>query len=171
MFGGTSRLVPPRPIGGLPLPCVLVGLYPAAPNARPLYGSQLTSPAPYPQSGAFHFRRPCVPGSSKAQYPAASHPLRSAAVNSCIQMKEAANRGRPAIEVIMAMRIKAICPNKHLLNATLSGMAGTSNLNIGAEIRLEGNCPTCGASPMRAPSGYYELGDDGVLKKTGDYRP
>jgi hypothetical protein len=169
MFGGTSRLVPPRPIGGLPLPCVLVGLYPAAPNARPLTAPQLTSPAS--SRRGFSLSQALCASLAKAQYPAASHPLRSAAVNSCIQMKEAANRGRPAIEVIMAMRIKAICPNKHLLNATLSGMAGTSNLNIGAEIRLEGNCPTCGASPMRAPSGYYELGDDGVLKKTGDYRP
>jgi hypothetical protein len=71
----------------------------------------------------------------------------------------------------MALQIKTICPGGHLLNAILSGMPDTSNLNIRAEIRFEGKCPTCGAAPMRAPGGYYELSDDGVLRKTGNYRP
>jgi hypothetical protein len=71
----------------------------------------------------------------------------------------------------MALKIKTICPEWHLLNATLNGMPDTSNLNIAGKIRLEGTCPTCGASPIEAPGGYYELGEDGVLRKTGDYRP
>ena len=49
--------------------------------------------------------------------------------------------------------------------------AQTRLISISARKFGSENCPTCGSSPMRAPSGYYELGDDGVLRKTGDYRP
>ena len=71
----------------------------------------------------------------------------------------------------MALKIQAICPQGHLLNASLDGMPSASNLNMGAVIRLEGKCPICGAAPIQAPIGYYELDDEGVLKRTGDYRP
>jgi hypothetical protein len=71
----------------------------------------------------------------------------------------------------MTLKIQAICPRGHLLNASLAGMPDTHSLNMAAVIRLEGTCPTCGTEPIQAPIGYYELDDEGILKRVGGYRP
>ena len=71
----------------------------------------------------------------------------------------------------MTLKIQAICPQGHLLNASLNGMSHTRSLNMAAVIRLGGTCPTCGLAPIQAPVGYYERDDEGILNRIGGYRP
>ena len=80
-------------------------------------------------------------------------------------------RIQAAIRATMAIKIEARCPNGHILSASLNGMTSALNLNIAGNIRLEGKCPICGAGPMQAPSGYYEVDEVGLMKRIGDYRP
>jgi hypothetical protein len=71
----------------------------------------------------------------------------------------------------MAIKIEANCPKGHILSASLNDMPNTPSLNMAGDIQLGGKCPICGAGPMRAPSGYYESDDTGLMKRIGDYRP
>ena len=76
-----------------------------------------------------------------------------------------------AIRATMAIKIEARCPNGHILSASLNGMTSALNLNIAGNIRLEGKCPICGAGPMQASSGYYEVDEVGLMKRISDCRP
>lgn len=43
-------------------------------------------------------------------------------------------------------------------------------LNVGGKINITNPCPQCGGQ-LSAPGGKYKSGDDGFMRRVGDYEP
>lgn len=61
------------------------------------------------------------------------------------------------------------CPNGHAVTATLEQGPTVLTIEAGQGITFNAPCPTCSASPLKAPSGRYEQDASGRMVRVGDY--